>query len=131
MEMKFHHIHIVVVILFSSTLLAQAGPSRSSGIYATSSDYKINQLEYDGTCGSKSRKLELHDVFNRPYIDLIDESQKHRFFKATMYGVHACDGYDYRFDANLEYRILEAKEAYIYMRETHLSRYQSGRITTY
>jgi len=128
--MKFSCFAVGTVVL-SSALIAQAGSHRTSGIYQTSADYQNGHLEFAGSCGSKVHKLELHDVLNKPYIDLTHETQKQRLSKASLYGFRACDGHDYRFGLNLEYRVLEAKEAYIYVREVRTGGRGLHMISTY
>jgi hypothetical protein len=90
-------------------------------------DYKNGRLSYEGDCRSKTHKLELHDVLNKPYIDVTHESEKHRYAKSDLFGFRACDGRDYRFGATLEYQILEAKELYIYVRETSVAQGRTNR----
>lgn len=101
--------------------LAAAQTSRTSGVYLTATDYENERLALEGDCGSKTHKLELHDVLNKPYIDVTHESEKHRYLKDDLFGFRACDGRDYRFASKLEYQILEAKELYIYAREIPVS----------
>lgn len=129
--MKFLWFAVFGAVLTSPAILAQAGSHRMSGVYPTSIDYQKGRLEFEGPCGTKLQKIEVHNVLNKPYIDLIRGTQEQRLFKNRLFGFHACDGGYYRFDANLEYRLLEAGEAYIYVRETHFGRYQSGRVSTY
>lgn len=128
--MKFFCFAFGTVVL-SSALMAQAGSHRTSGIYQTSADYQNGGLEFEGSCGSKVHKLELHDVLNKPYIDLTHGTQKQRLSKRNLFGFRACDGHDYRFASNLEYRILEAKEAYINVREIRTGGKGSHTISTY
>ena len=128
--MKFLCFAVGTVVL-SSALIAQAGSHRTSGIYRTSADYQNGHLEFEGSCGSHFHKLELHDVLHKPYIDLTHGTQKQRISKANLFGFRACDGYDYRFASNLEYRVLEAKEAYIYLREIRTGGKGLHTISTY
>jgi hypothetical protein len=96
-----------------------AGPktTKTSGVYLSAAEYENNRLSFEGDCGSKVHKLELHDVLNKPYIDVTHASEKRRYSKRDLFGFRACDGHDYRLESNLEYRILETRELYIYVRE--------------
>lgn len=95
----------------------EAKTAKTSGVYLSAAEYKNNHLSYEGDCGSKTHKLELHDVLNKPYIDVTHESEKRRYFKSDLFGFRACDGRDYRFASNLAYQILETRGLYIYVRE--------------
>ena len=110
-----------LALVFGAVTLAQAAAPRTSGVYLTASDYKDGRLAFEGDCGSKTHKLELHDVFNKPYIDVTHGSEKRRYPKSDLYGFRACDGRDYRFASNHEYQILESRELYIYARGTPVS----------
>ncbi len=109
---------IVLVLLASALAPLWGAAPRTSGIYLTAADYRDGRLSAEGDCGSKAHKLELHDVLNKPYIDVTHGSKRHRYAKKDLFGFHACDGNDYRFVANKEYQIVEAKELYIYITKT-------------
>lgn len=108
---------VLAVCLFSVATSIQAATPKTNGIYLTAADYKNSRLSFEGDCGSKTHKLDLHDIFHKPYIDVIHESEKRRYPKSDLFGYRACVGGDYRFGANLEYQILEAREFYIYARK--------------
>ena len=118
---------VLASVLFSLGASGQAASSKTSGVYLTAADYTASQVSYQGVCGSGDHKLELHDVLNKPYIDVTHDHEKRRYPKSGLFGFRACDGSDYRFGKNLEYHILEAKALYIYAREISESR---GRTTS-
>jgi hypothetical protein len=107
--------------------LARAQAVKTSGIYRTADDYAAGRLAFEGACGSKAHKLAIHDVSNKPYIDVTHDAEKHRYAKSELYGFRACDGRDYRFASKLEYRILEARELYIYSRDITVNEGRSNR----
>jgi hypothetical protein len=113
---------IFAAVAFSAGASGQVAPPRMSGIYLTATDYKDGRVAFEGDCGSKTHKLELHDVLHKSYIDVTHGTEKHRYAKSDLFGFRACDGRDYRFASKLEYQILEAKELYIYAREISVSR---------
>jgi hypothetical protein len=113
---------VLAALVFSAGSWSGAQSSRTSGVYLTAADYENGRIAFEGNCGSKGHKLELHDVLNRPYIDVTHESEKRRYAKSDLFGFRACDGRDYRFASNLEYQILEAKDLYIYAREIPVSK---------
>jgi hypothetical protein len=114
--------HAIGVALVGGALAfgrgAQAGP-KTSGIYLTATDYAQAKLTALGECNedSQKHKLEVHDLLNKPYIDVTHDGEHQRHAKADLFGYRSCDGLDYRLIGNLEYRILEARELYIYTHE--------------
>lgn len=102
---------------------------RTSGVYMTAADFENHRLSFDGDCGSKAHKLELHNVLNNTHVDVTHGSEKHRLAKSDIFGFRACDGHDYRFATNLEYQTLEAKEIYIYARDVTASQGKGFQIT--
>lgn len=96
---------------------AQAKAVPTSGVFLSPADYVNHRLFFAGSCRSEAHKLEVHDILNKPYVDVIQAGEKRRYWKNEVFGFHACDGRDYRFGANLEYQILESGELYIYLRE--------------
>ena len=117
-----------LVLIVALTAVFAAGGSaadrsapRHSGIYLSAADYKDRQLMAEGDCGSKTHRLELHDVLNKPYIHVTHGAEKQRYEKSDLFGFRACDGNDYRFVGNQEYQILEARELYIYLHERYVT----------
>ena len=111
---------VIAVLTLGVTIPIGAATPGMSGVYLTGADYKDGRLSFEGDCKSKAHRLELHDVRNKPYIDVTHESEKHRYLKSDLFGFRACDGHDYRFSSKLEYQILEARDLYIYGRETSI-----------
>jgi hypothetical protein len=93
---------------------AQVPVQSNSGIYATAEDYASRRIENGGACASGAYKVELHDVLNKPFIDVTRGKEKKRYVKSALFGLRLCDGHDYRFAANRLYRILETGGLYVY-----------------
>lgn len=113
---------IMTSFALSVSISMQAATPKTSGVYLTAADYTNRHLAFEGDCKSKAHRLELHDVLNKPYIDVTHESEKRHYSKSGLFGFRACDGRDYRFSSKLEYQILESLELYIYaqdIKETH------------
>ena len=121
MKTHFSFVTALAVLVFSSAGTAQVAPSKTSGVYLTAGDYQSGRLSFEGDCESEAHKLELHDVLHKSYIHVTHETEKRRFEKSELFGFRACDGHDYRFAANLEHQILEARELYIYSRDVYVS----------
>jgi hypothetical protein len=107
----------LAVLLLAGVAEAQVAPPKSSGVYLTGDEYRNGRLAFEGDCGSKTHKLELHDVLNKTYIDVTHETEKRRYQKSDLFGFRGCDGRDYRFASNLEYLILDTNDLYIYALE--------------
>ncbi len=121
MKTFFSPVACFAVLLFSSAGTVQVIVQKTSGVYLTAANFKNGQVSFEGDCGSKTHKLELHDVLHKSYVHVTHGTEKHRFAKSDLFGFRACDGRDYRFASNLEYHILEAKELYVYSREVPVS----------
>lgn len=120
--MKGFFILIVgVASVFANGASVHGSAPRHSGIYLSAADYQESRLTAEGDCGSKRHRLELHDVLNKSFIHVTHGTEKRRYEKDDLFGFRACDGHDYRFASNLEYQILEAKDLYIYVRESYVS----------
>src|SRR6516164_1392873 len=117
---------LLAAFIFSPATSALATPE-TSGVYLTAAEYQEGRLAFEGDCGSKTHKLALHDVLNKSYVDVTHESEKRRYAKSDLFGFRACDGRDYRFGSNLEYRILEARELYIYSRDITVNEGRTSR----
>ena len=85
----------------------------SGGVYLSAEDYARGTLTDVASCQA-SFKIALHDVVNKPFIEVTRGSEKKQYAKAEVFGVRQCDGQDYRLVSNHLYRILEAKALYIY-----------------
>jgi hypothetical protein len=112
---------VVAALGLSASAASQIMPAKKSGLYLTGADFQQGRLAYEGDCGSKVHKLEVHDVLHKSYIHVTHDGEKKRFEKTDLFGFRTCDGHDYRFLSNMEYQILEARELYIYSREVFVS----------
>jgi hypothetical protein len=102
------------ILALSAVIPSYAAPQKTSGVYLTSDAFKEDHLDFEGDCKSNAHKLELHNILNKPYIDVTHHSQKRRYAKSELFGFRACNGRIYRFASDLEYEILEFKQLYIY-----------------
>ena len=110
-----HRFRLALIVIGGlAAWMPAAAADVTSGIYLTATDYQKGQLSSEGDCHSKAHKLELHNVLNKPYIDVSHSPDGHRYAKSEIFGFRSCDGIDYRFFGTKEYQILEAKHLYIY-----------------
>jgi len=114
--MSRHTVMAAVVALgpVFMTLAAVSAP-RTSGLYVTAADYRNRRLTSESDCTSAAHKLELHDMLNKPYIDVTHGTDRRRYMKNEIFGFRSCEGIEYRFVGTREYQILEARRLYIYV----------------
>ena len=113
--------HFIAASLVGGALAmttAAVAASRTSGIYLNAVDYQHTKLTSEGDCRSKAHNIELHNVLNKPFIDVTHGSDSHRYLKSESFGFRSCEGVDYRFVGNREYQILEARQLVIYVVQT-------------
>jgi hypothetical protein len=120
MQNLFIPLTVLAAFLFNVGASTQPATPKTSGVYLSGTDYDNGRLAFEGACGAKAHKLELHDVLNKPYIDVTHGTEKHRYAKSDLFGYRACNGRDYRFASKLEFQILESKELYIYACEVRV-----------
>ena len=97
-------------------------------MYLTADDYVNHRISFEGQCGTNDHNLELHDVLHKSYIHVKHDSKRVRYEKKDLFGFQACDGHNFRFVANLEYQIVEAKELYIYVYESWVSHGRTSQV---
>jgi hypothetical protein len=112
---------VAAALTLSVVVPIQAATPATSGVYLTATDHKNGRLVFEGDCKSKAHRLNLHDVLNKPYVDVTHESEKRRYSESDLFGFRACDGHGYRFSTKLEYQILESRDLYVYSRERYTS----------
>jgi hypothetical protein len=87
------------------------------GVYLTLDDYKSGKLTYDIDCSLEKQKIKLHDFLAKPYMDVYYRGEKHRLLKNEVYGFKDCHDQTFRFFDNLEYKLVEAGNIYLYTLE--------------
>jgi hypothetical protein len=121
-----------ISVLFLLAAAATTGPATNpapvaSGVYLTAEDYASGALTNGGSCQA-SFKVALHDVLNKPFIDVSRGAEKKRYAKGEIFGLRLCDGLDYRFSANRLYRIVAKGDLYIYGVERPVSQGKGFRL---
>ncbi|MGV3502517.1 MAG: hypothetical protein ACO1O1_02335 [Adhaeribacter sp.] len=94
---------------------SQANPA-GSGVYRSAADYKNGKLSLAVDCKTETHKIKLHTFRNKDYIDVIHQGKKHSMKKNEVYGLRDCEGINWRFAANKEYRIMEKGTLLIYQK---------------
>ncbi len=102
-----------LILFFSTNIFSQ---NRTFGIFKTSEDYSNKNLSMVLHCDSVRAKIKLHHFFCKNYIDVIQNENKFRFSKDSIFGYRDCNQNDFRFNHNSEkeYQILENKAIVIY-----------------
>jgi len=91
-----------LTLIFNVVFAAIAGATdkTTNGIYLTADDFKNGNLRYEGLSGDPSHKLKLHDVTDKPYIDVTHREKTAKFNKSEVYGFRDSHGRSYRFVGN-------------------------------
>jgi hypothetical protein len=111
----------VLLLAAAATLGSSAASASSSGgVYLTAEAYVNAALTDAGSCQAPI-KVALHDVLNKPFIDVSRGSEKKQYAKSELFGLRLCDGFDYRLSANRLYRILARGDLYVYSVERPVS----------
>ncbi len=123
-----HNVHMLASISVLYQLASAAVPASqtpgspaSSGVYLTADDYASGSLSDAGSCDASSFKIAVHDVLNRPYIEVSRGSEKRQYAKNEIFGLRMCDGHDYRLSQNRLYRIVAKGNLYVYGVERPIS----------
>lgn len=84
-----------------------------SGIYLSSTDFKLNKLAYADPCG-KNHSIKLNTFLNKDYITVKHMGSKVKLKKDSIYAFVNCEGVSYRFYKREQYQMLEEKTLIIY-----------------
>jgi hypothetical protein len=119
-------------VLFLLAGAATTGPASTpapstSGVYLTAEDLASGSLRDAGSCQT-SLKVALHDVLNRPFIDVSRGAEKKQYAKSEVFGLRLCDGHDYRLSASRLYRIVARGDLYLYQVERPVSQGKGFRV---
>ena len=110
----------IKILILLLTLSLGAYAKSQSGIYMNVADYQNNKLTYETGCVKGS--VHLHDFFwNMTTIKVVNDGKKYILKKDDVYGYRDCNNDVYRFYNNLEYRIAEAGNIYIYVRRESIA----------
>jgi len=117
-------------ILLTALLVISFGSYAKSqgGIYMNLSDYKSNKLTYEIAC-TNGGKIHLHDFFwNMASVTVVDAGKKYTLKKDELYGYKDCNDEVYRFYNNMEYRIAEAGNIYIYAQKENTAQNKNNKV---
>jgi hypothetical protein len=98
----------------------------TGGVYLTAQDFASGTLAGAGACPG-SFKVALHDVLNKPFVDVSGTETK-RYAKSAVFGFRKCDGRDYRLVSNHLYRIVGKGEMFVYVTERPVSQGKGFRV---
>ena len=95
--------------MISSSAFAQ------SGIYYEESNFKSGITNYQIPCPSKLSPEDLHDFYNKKSIELSSAEAIKKFKKKDIWGYRDCNGFDWKIDNNIHYKIVENGAMVIYL----------------
>ncbi len=115
-----------MVALLAISLNAYA--KSESGIYMNVADFKNSKLTYDISC-TNGDKIHVHDFFwNMSTIRVVDDGKKCTLKKSDLYGYRDCNNDVYRFYNNMEYRIAETGNIYIYVQKESTAQNKNNKV---
>jgi len=117
---KFNYFFMLAsgLIIFS-TVIAQKD---SSGIYKTAGDFQQRQLSYAINCKTEKHKINPNVIFKGSEVKVKHDGTTYDLKKSEVFGYRACDGQEYRFADDKEYKILNPGEPltiYMYQHPAH------------
>src|SRR6266699_3466904 len=89
MKTFFSPVACFAVLLFSSAGTVQVIVQKTSGVYLTAANFKNGQVSFEGDCGSKTHKLELHHVLEAKELYVYSREVPVSHGR----GIHTCRGY--------------------------------------
>ena len=117
------------ILILLLLVLSLDTDGRSNGIYKTFSDYKNNTLTYESECPKGKTKIHIHDFFwNMATIKVVGDGKKYTLKKDELYGYRDCNNNVYRFYNNMEYRITEAGNIYIYIQKENTAQNKNNKV---
>jgi hypothetical protein len=122
-----HRFSVALLALAMAPVAVPGAAPVTSGVYLSADDYAAGTLTASGGCDAPL-KIALHDVLNKPFVDVSRGSEKKQFAKNELFGVRLCDGQDYRLSSNRLYRILARGDLFIYGVEHPISQGKGFRV---
>ena len=114
-----------VVLLGLLILSALSNGQSMSGIYLNADSYRVQKLSYETKC------VHVNEAFlDIPYISFKYDGKKYKINKSDVYGFKDCHNNSYRFYNNELYKIVEARNIYIYIQTENLTQSKGFKVIT-
>lgn len=94
--------------MISSSAFAQ------SGIYYAESNFKNGITNYQIPCPSKLSPNDLYDFYMKKFINLSEAEEIKKFKKKEIWGYRDCNGFDWKIENNIHYKIMENSAMVLY-----------------
>ena len=102
---------ITVIIITLGLVQKSNAQNQSNGLYLTFNDYLHHKLSYGSV--AKGDKIAIHDFMEGKAITVTSNGTKQTFSKNEVFGYRE-NNYDYRFQDNKAYQIIDTAGFYIY-----------------
>lgn len=112
-------------IMMISTLIATQSVSAqkdSSGIYKTAEDFQQRKLSYAINCKKEKHTINPNILFKGSEVKVKHEGTTYNLKKSEVFGYRTCEGIEYRFVDDKEYKVLNPGEPltmYVYQHPAH------------
>lgn len=111
-------------ILVSTLIIPQSASAQkdSSGIYKTAEDFQQRKLSYAINCKTEKHKINPNVIFKGSEVKIKHDGTTYELKKSELFGYRTCDGKEFRFVDDMEYKVLNPGELvtlYVYQHLAH------------
>lgn len=115
-----NYLFLVLVTLIATQ--SASAQKDSSGIYKTTEDFQQRKLTYAINCKTEKHKVNPNVFFKGSEVKVKHDGTTYELKKSEVFGYRACNGQEYRFVDDKEYKILNPGEPltmYMYQHPAH------------
>lgn len=106
---KTNYLFILSVALFIAAQSASAQKD-NSGIYKTAKDFQQRKLSYAINCKTEKHKINPYVIFKGSEVKVKHGGTTYDLKKSEVFGYRTCDGKEFRFVDDKEYKVLNQGE---------------------
>lgn len=118
---KIIYLFIMLISMLITTQSVSAQKD-SSGIYKTAEDFQQRKLSYAINCKNEKHKINPNILFNGSEVKVKHEGVTYNLKKSEVFAYRTCEGVEYRFVDDKEYKVLNPGETlimYMYQHPAH------------
>ncbi len=111
---------VTIIIVTVNSVTAQNNQAflkNKSGVYMSFSDFKTQKLNLEVDYTKEKHKIKVNEFLNKSDIEVTHQNKKYTFAKKDIYGIRDCNGIDFRFYENMEYKIIAIDTIYLYSKQ--------------
>ncbi|MDR3679226.1 MAG: hypothetical protein P4L41_04605 [Flavipsychrobacter sp.] len=113
---------LLIIISILIVLGKDSYGKKPVGIFMTATDFQHNKIAYMQDASQGETTIRIHHFFwNMPTITIVTKGSRHNLRKSDLYGFIDSNKDVYRFYNNMEYRLAEAGNIYIYIHQNNIA----------